>query len=148
MIIGPKIEAPGKLGVRFHAKEKPRVEGGSEWYYEERECQLAPTSMLLVRVLVGKVEQGDRLKAILRSIPIRQGQPGWNCVGWIKEALEKIKADGRVVGTSVLDWETVDKEAMAYCQRKKDQHRFDGQGNFDTEKAPTYDLIQRKEVIV
>lgn len=78
--------------------------------------------MLLFRVIVGKVEQRERLKEILRSFPIRQGQPGWNCVGWIKEALEKIRADGRVVVTSVLDWETVDKEAMAYCQRKKDQH--------------------------
>lgn len=103
-------------------------------------------SMLFVRVLVGKVEQGDRLKEILRSIPIRQGQPGWNCVGWIKEALEKIKADGRVVGTSVLDWETVDKEAMAYCQRIN--IGLTGRGILTPEKAPTYDSIQRKEVMV
>ena len=30
--------------------------------------------------------------------------------------------------------------AMNYCQRKKDQHRFDGQGS--------YDLIEGKETIV
>lgn len=38
-------------------------------------------------------------------------------------------------------------DAMGYCQRKKDQHRFDGKGNFDTSKAATYDLIEGKETI-
>jgi len=36
---------------------------------------------------------------------------------------------------------------MEYCQKKKDQHRFDALGDFDTGKAPTYDLIEGKEAI-
>jgi hypothetical protein len=31
--------------------------------------------------------------------------------------------------------------------KKKDQHRFDGRGKFDTSQVPTYDLIQGKETI-
>ncbi|KAJ5189668.1 hypothetical protein N7491_008287 [Penicillium cf. griseofulvum] len=50
----------------------------------------------------------------------------WNCVFWVKEALEVIKVDPKALGTSVVGWERVRNEAMAYCQRKKDQHRFDG----------------------
>lgn len=136
------------MGVRYHAKERPKLGGGSEWFFEERESPLAPTSMLLVRVVIGKIENGNRLVEILRNTPIRQGQPGWNCVGWVKEALEKLKVDPKALGTSIVEWEKVRGEAMNYCQRKKDQHRFDGQGNFDMRKVPTYDLMERKEIIV
>ncbi|KAF7509587.1 hypothetical protein GJ744_007625 [Endocarpon pusillum] len=52
------------------------------------------------------------------------------------------------MGTSVLEWESVRDEAMKYCQRKQDQHRFDGQGLYDSSKAPTYDLVEGKETIV
>jgi hypothetical protein len=133
--------------MRYHAKERPKQGGGSEWYFEERDCPLAPTNMLLVRIMIAKVENNSQLTSILRSTPIKQGEQGWNCVLWIKEALEKFEADDKVLGTSVIEWERVRDGAMTYCQRKKDQHRFDGKGNFDMSKVPTYDLIERKEKI-
>lgn len=77
--------------------------GGSEWRFEERESPLAPTSMLLVRVMVGKVADGNQLVESLRNTPIRQDQPGWNCVAWVKEALEMLKADTKALGTSVIE---------------------------------------------
>lgn len=55
LIVGPKVEAEDGIGVRYHAKERPKLGEGSEWFFEERECPLAPTSMLLVRIMVGKV---------------------------------------------------------------------------------------------
>jgi hypothetical protein len=90
-----------------------------EWFFEEREIPLAPTSMLLVRIMVGKVADGNRLVDILRKTPIRQGQPGWNCVLWVKEALQALKASGKALGTNVVEWEWVRNEAMSYCQQKK-----------------------------
>lgn len=78
--MGPKIETEGKMGVRYHAKERLKAPGVVEWEFEERESLLLATSMLLVRVIIGKVEDGSRLVEILRSIPIRQGQAGWNCI--------------------------------------------------------------------
>ncbi|KAL2846398.1 hypothetical protein BJY01DRAFT_263348 [Aspergillus pseudoustus] len=137
LIVGPKNESPGKNGSG----------GGSEWFFKERECPLTPTSMLLVRVKVGKVGDRNRLVNILQTTPIRQEQVGRNCVGWVEGALRRLKADGSALGTSAIDWETVRTQAMGYCQRKKDQHRFDGQASFDMTKAPTYDLIERKEII-
>lgn len=148
-MIGPKFEAEDAMGVRYHAKERPNfIGGGSEWFFEERECQRVPTSMLLVRIIVGKVTDKNRLVEILRKTPIRQGQPGWSCVSWVKEALKALEVDRKVLGMSVIGWDKVRNEAMGYCQRKKDQHSFDGQGNFDMAKVPTYDLIEQKEIIV
>lgn len=65
----------------------------------------------------------------------------------MKEALQRVKNDGKALGTSVLEWEKVRDGAMKYCQRKKDEHRFDGKGNFDMGLAPTYDLIKQRETI-
>ncbi|OQE85797.1 hypothetical protein PENNAL_c0023G00891 [Penicillium nalgiovense] len=129
LIVGPKVETENSTGFCYHANESPKLGGGSEWHFEELECSLTATSMLLVRIMVGK------------------GRPGWNCVAWVKEALETLQADNKALGTSMLEWSIVRNVAIAYCQRKKDQHRFDGQGNFDMRKAPTYDLLQQKETI-
>jgi hypothetical protein len=112
LIVGPKIEAEDSMGVRYHAKERPKLAGGFEWYFEERECPLISTSMLLVRAMVGKVTDGNRLVEILRNTPIRQGQPGWNRVSWVKEALETLDADSKALGTRVTEWEKVRSEAM------------------------------------
>lgn len=101
--MGPKVEAEDSIGVRYHAKEGLESAGGSKWFFEERECPLAPTSMLLVRIIVRKVADGNRLVEILRNTPIRQGQPGWNCVLWVKEALEMLKVDPKALGTSVVE---------------------------------------------
>lgn len=131
--------------MRYHATERWAQEGGSEWYFQERDCSLAPTNMLLVRIMIAKVEDNGQLISILRNTPIRGDEQGWNCVLWIKEALERLATNGKTLGTSVTEWRRVRDAAMEYCQRKKDEHRFDGKGNFDTKKVPTYDLIEEKE---
>lgn len=63
------------MGFRYQAKERLEMGGGSKWFFEERECPLIPTSMLLVRVMVGRVVDGNRLVEILPNTSIRQGQP-------------------------------------------------------------------------
>ncbi|KAI9700031.1 MAG: hypothetical protein M1836_002565 [Candelina mexicana] len=146
-MVGPKIEKEGGSGMRYHAKVRPKQGGGLEWYFEERDCPLAPTNMLLVRVMIAKVEDHGQLSSVLRSTPIRQGEQGWNCVLWIKEALEELQANGKALGTRVTEWAKVREGVMTYIQRKKDQHRFDGRGHFDTSKVPTYDLIEQKETV-
>ncbi|KAJ5276984.1 hypothetical protein N7524_003137 [Penicillium chrysogenum] len=88
--------------------------GIAEWAFEDRESPLLATSMLLVRVIIGKVEDGNRLVEILRSTPTRQGQAGWNCVFRVKEALDALKADGNVLGTNVTEWEKIRSEASAF----------------------------------
>lgn len=101
----------------------------------------------MVRILIAKIENREALAQLLRQIPIRQGTQGWNCVAWIKEALEQLQMSTNVIGTSVVEWEAVHDAAMSYVQNKKDQHRFDGKGSFDTKRVPTFDLIQGQETI-
>jgi hypothetical protein len=83
----------------------------------------------------------------LQQIPVRGGQSGWNCVSWVQEALSEIGRSKKVVGTSVVGWKAVRDAAMEYVQQKKEQHRFDGEGNFESSHVPTFDLIQKKETI-
>jgi hypothetical protein len=37
--------------------------------------------------------------------------------------------------------------AMNIVQRKKEEYQFDGEGDFDMQKAPTFDLIEGKETV-
>lgn len=106
--------------------------------------------MLLVRIMIGKVADMDRLIAAFENTPIRGGQPGydqWNCVAWIQEALELAQRDGKALGAAVTDWSSVRDTAMWYVEKKKNEHRFDGQAHFDQSKAPTWDILEKRETI-
>jgi hypothetical protein len=153
LIVGPKTEDADSKGARFHAKERIRLVGNppmpkSVWEYEERESTMMPTSMLLVRVMIGKVKDRNRLESLLRNTPVRPGIDGWNCVAWVKEALEIALCDKKVMGNPKhLDWDAVRDTAMWYVEQKKAEHRFDGQRNFDQTKVATWDMIDGIERI-
>lgn len=55
--VGLKTEFEGGQGMRYHAKERMKEGGGSEWVFEERIMPLAPTNMLLVRVMIGRIKK-------------------------------------------------------------------------------------------
>lgn len=103
--------------------------------------------MLLVRILVGKVKSMDRLRAIFEKTPIRPEDKSWNCVGWVREALSAALQDGRALGTSAGDWESVRNAAMWYIERKKAGHRFDGRVHHDMKKAATWDMLESTELV-
>ncbi|KAH8742342.1 hypothetical protein F5883DRAFT_513450 [Diaporthe sp. PMI_573] len=72
LIVGPKTESEGSQGHRFHAKERLGFVGSppvaqSVWQYEELDIPMVPTSMLLVRIVVGKVKSMSRLRSIFES---------------------------------------------------------------------------------
>jgi len=147
LLVGPKMEVESGRGTRYHAMERMNEAGRSQWYFEERDVTLLATSMLLVRIMIGKVMKKDRIASVLHNVPIRQGEMGWNCVSWVKEALRDLDADGKALGTSVMGWQAVRDGAMRYVQQKKADHRFDGKGNFDMKFAATFDLLDGKETI-
>ncbi|KAA8618942.1 hypothetical protein A1F94_005562 [Pyrenophora tritici-repentis] len=130
LVVGPKNQKEEKQGdqgkgTRYHAKHGITAEGQMEWLFEEKKTSMLPTSALLVRVLIAKVENKDRLQSILRNTPFKQGVVGWNCVAWVQEALQSLEADGKALGTGVTEWTKVKTSAMEYCQRKREEHRFD-----------------------
>lgn len=130
----------------MHAREYPSPTG-STWVYEHRDITMNPTAMILVRVVVGKITDMNQLVTILESVPVRGNVLGWNCVEWVKEALQLLGEDKTALGTKVTDWNTVRDAAMEYAERKAAEHRFDGTvSTFDTRKVPTYDLLTRREI--
>lgn len=133
--------------MQYDAKERLTTAGQSEWYFEEKEVELLATGMLLVRITIGKVVKNARLVRVLHEVPVRQSKRGWNCVSWMKEALEAIDTDGQALGTSVVGWQTARERAMWYIEKKKAEHRFDGKWNFDMRFAPTYNLLDGKETM-
>ncbi|TKA64707.1 hypothetical protein B0A55_10094 [Friedmanniomyces simplex] len=150
IIVGPKIIVPESEGRRFHAREKMTpVDETIKWIWGFEECTttMDPTQMILARVLIGKIANTKRLESVLRSTPVRAAKPGWNCVEWVKEALQGLNEDGKALGTSVMDWESVRDAAMGYVASKIAQHRFDRKGTFDMLKVATWDLLEGKESI-
>lgn len=135
--------------MRYHVKDSILEGGLVQWTLEERDIPLFATQMLLARILVGKVADKERLIHLLRSVPVVQGDKSWTCVSWVKHALESLRADGRALGTSKVDWDTVGDAAIKYCQEKKDQGRYDVSRPevFDMKKAATFDLLEGRETI-
>ncbi|KAG6842981.1 hypothetical protein H0H93_002665, partial [Arthromyces matolae] len=152
-------EDTNSKGIRIHAKEKisPSVDGEMKpvWEFENREILMRPVDMILVRVLIGKVKDMGRTVGILEGVPMRGGQDGWNCVGWVKEGVEALVRDGKALGRCAqaamgVDWVSLRDAAMEYVHRKEAEHRFDGkaqEGLFDSSKVPTYDLLEGSETI-
>ncbi|KAK1656971.1 hypothetical protein BDP55DRAFT_568275 [Colletotrichum godetiae] len=150
-IVGPKTESVNSHGRRFHAKETMTFEGTpptpkSRWVYENRETSLAPTSMLLIRVVIAKVKDKSRLQSIFEDTPLRPEVEGWNCVGWAKESFETALRDGNALGTSADNWKLVRDTVMWYIEKKKAEHRFDGTSDYDPTKAPTWDMLDNREL--
>lgn len=100
--------------------------------------------LVLVRVLVAKVQSRRDVEEVLRTTELRTSENGWNCVGWVKEALEKLQATpGCLAGRRVLEWERIRERAMGFANAKVEGHRFDGAGRFtdvDMKMVPTWDL--------
>ncbi|KAF4955405.1 hypothetical protein FGADI_4585 [Fusarium gaditjirri] len=112
LLVGPKAEGGETRGKRFHAKERIYSGTQSVWEFSDQETGTASTLMILVRIQIAKVKSLKKLEGTLRSVPVRGEQPGWNCVGWVKEALAALQNDNDALGTAVLDWTTVRDTAM------------------------------------
>ena len=152
-IIGPKNESTSASGRRYHAKETMQNVDGlvkNVWAFEDRQISLQPTSAILVRIMIGKVADKTRLQEAFAKTPIRAGLQGyddWNCVFWVEEALSWAAHDGKALGKCHTDWTYVKDTAMWYVAKKAADHRFDGEGQFDQSKVPTWDALEGKEVI-
>lgn len=152
-MVGPKNEKDNSRGVRYHAKEVLHTTTMAwEWQFEKVETSLGTTRMILVRMMVAKVVDDGRLDEILRAVVMQPGTPGWNCVGWVKDALEALERDGRALGTRVIQWDKVRNTAMEFCTRKETEDRFklttsNNPKKYDLSKVPTYNLLDRKEVV-
>ncbi|KAI5369202.1 hypothetical protein Slin14017_G000810 [Septoria linicola] len=144
LIVGPKNETPSQVpGKRYHVRNTP-TQG---WKYEEAELHnVRTTNNLLARILIAKVEDHERLVAILRSIPIVQNDPNWRCRSWIANALAELAKDDKAVGTSQLNWAVVEMTARQYVARKTAAGRYQRAEDMLKPK-PTWDMLENKETV-
>jgi hypothetical protein len=148
LIVGPKDEAQGAQGKRYHIKNQIDPETGRErWVYEEFDVPMQPTGMLLVRILIAKVEKPNRLGQLLSRVTLVQDDTDWNCKNWVKDSLRALEEDGKSLGTAQTDWAYVQQMAYWYVDLKKSQKRFDGTGDWDVMKVPTFDVLVNQETI-
>lgn len=142
-------------GTKFHAKEDMSRQPYT-WTMTEEEETLGThqSARLLTRTLIGKVNNRQTLETTLKSIPVRAGQEGhdgWNCVAWVKEAVEELAEEGNdALCSSMLDWPRIRAKALEYTREKVASHRFDGKPatyKFVQEDIPTYDMVTDKEIV-
>ncbi|KAI0389309.1 hypothetical protein F5Y17DRAFT_462871 [Xylariaceae sp. FL0594] len=140
---------------------QPRMPGGEDkyhwglisetrqevWIYEEIDVKMRASSLILARILVGKVKDMSKLRAVFERTQVRPEVEGWNCVSWVKEALTAAFQDGKALGTNAGSWESVRDFAMQYVAEKKAKHRYDGQVQFNREQVATWDLLEGRELV-
>jgi hypothetical protein len=104
------------------------------------------TVQLLARILIGKVEDLDRLDTILESVPVIQGDPNWRCKSWIVSAVEAIAKDGKAVGTSILDWAKIEELGRRYVTEKTAAGRYNERSLLEGPR-PTWGMLENKETV-
>jgi hypothetical protein len=145
LVQGPKPEQRNSWGYQFYTFPA-RIDGRGEMIYNEISQGFGKEPAPLVRMVIGKIHDVPRLFCVMRSVRIARERT-WDGAAWVRDALNALQEDGRAMGTSVLEWDTVKHEVLNYLRYKDGQHRFDGRGNFDTSRPATYDLLRRVEVI-
>ncbi|EFR01047.1 hypothetical protein MGYG_04050 [Nannizzia gypsea CBS 118893] len=143
-LVGPKVEDANEVpGDRYHVKNSPL----GVWEYEELPLRnVRNTVNLLVRLVIGKVEDEERLIKIFRQVPLVQNDESWRCRTWVKEALGAIAKDGQAVGSAVLEWEKIEAKARSYVADKTAGGRFNSVEKLAHPK-PTWDMTENKEEI-
>lgn len=129
--------------MRYHVKN-PATQG---WVYEEKEIRdVRNTSNLLVRILIAKVTDEERLARIFRGVPIVQNDPNWRCRTWVANALQGLKEDGKAVGTAVLEWGDIEALGRQYAGEKTKAGRYRDVKLADKPK-PTWNMLENKEIV-
>ncbi|KAL2828457.1 hypothetical protein BDW59DRAFT_178837 [Aspergillus cavernicola] len=119
-----------------------------EWHFQEQECPLIPTSMLLVRVMIGKVKDGHRLAEVMRNTAIRQNETGWNCVFWVKVHWKGSKLMARPWGQASFVGKRSAERQWDIASERRISIALTARETSDMSQAPTYDLIKRKELVL
>ncbi|KAI9827422.1 MAG: hypothetical protein M1819_006963 [Sarea resinae] len=148
-LVSPKKEAGTQNETtRYHVVNRPAMRDGAVkdmWTYEQRDLVSMKTQMLLVRVLIAKIAKPRAaFDECLARVPVVQDDPDWRCRAWVSNALARL-VDDKILGGQTQDWTFIERESVAYVERKKTEGRF--QKEPAPTEVPTYDLIVAKEVV-
>lgn len=112
-LLVPTEPMPTSQALRINARNYHNSTDSTSWYYEEIKVPIGDTPKLLAQKHIGNIVNLDDSLETLRDIPLRQGDPEWNCVVWVQQALEALRSEygGMKVGPET-DWATLREEVM------------------------------------
>jgi hypothetical protein len=125
LVVGPQTAWRTDPGTRYHVAHLG--DNLDRYLYEEQDIPLnAVAQRGLVRIAVCKVTDEDRVRSILRDLPIRANDSAFNCHTWVREAFRELHDDGKAVKSYLKadDWDAVEACARKYHKRKRDAGRF------------------------
>lgn len=100
-----------------------------------------------MRVVIAKITASILdVERALEAVPVYQVDEGagrkFNCKTWVRDAFIALMEQG-LVRTS-LGGEEVERRALEYLDRKRDEGRWDGAGG---EGVPCMDLLEGREIV-
>ncbi|OBT42517.1 hypothetical protein VE00_06235 [Pseudogymnoascus sp. WSF 3629] len=143
-LVGPKTGKSKEVpGTRYHVKNSI-VTG---WNYEELNLRdVQNTTTLLARLLIAKIEDDECLKEVFRTTPLVQNDPNWRCRTWVEQVLASIISDGKIVGTSQLDWRAIEQTGREYVAKKKSAGRYTNATDLMGPR-PTWNMLENQEIV-
>ncbi|KYK59914.1 hypothetical protein DCS_01048 [Drechmeria coniospora] len=139
----PSSRPRAVAGTRYHAKNP--LPGG--WRYEQVPLLNARhTPNLLVRVLISKIADEDRVIDILRHASLVPNDPNFRCRRWIADALDRLQHDAETMGTAFLDRHAVETVRRDYLRSKSADGRFAEPDSLDNRRPkPAWDVLKNME---
>lgn len=156
LFIAPKTAKSST--TKHHAKNTLLVDGSGgmsqPWRYEHTAVPDVATELyLLARIVIAKVVMPcDQVYEILESVPVYQVDDAdeakaraFDCRTWVEDAFRELRERG-AVSARWEEWGEVERRALEYVERKKEQGRWDkrcegGKG------VPMMDLFTEKECV-
>ncbi|KOS21900.1 hypothetical protein ESCO_001639 [Escovopsis weberi] len=151
LITGPKNDIVNSKAPTFgvhHVKERlvQRLDSlvlDPEWYYAHSH---EDEGRILVRILIGKVRDLDRLQDALGRV--RPSNVQHYCsVDWVQHAVAAVMNDRKTLSSCVADWRLIRDTAMQYVAAKRDARRLDFRGMLSTGRPATWDLLKNTELV-
>lgn len=153
LLVGPKRDEDPYDAMQYHVKNtiQPGV-SGQPWVFESSRLGDSETRFrLLTRVLIAKIGDPSSIDASLRSVPVVQGDPDFNCISWVRSAIETLNAHGVLSVSKFVDWSTIDQQCKDYVAKKKQAGRWSSSPTSDSKhkfvKIPTWDMLQGREIV-
>jgi hypothetical protein len=98
---------------------------------------------LLARIVIAKIKNEEQLVNLHRTIPVVSHDKNWRYRTWIRSALDELE-DNHALGTSMLDWETIEEFARRYVGDKTRSGRYQTEQDILAPK-PMFDMLEGKE---
>ena len=143
LLVGPDTAARDAAGTRHHVRHD---QGTQNVFCEEQDMDLALAQTIHVRIAFAKVVSVAQLQKTLRNLPLKDSDPTWTCLSWVKLAFQKLVENRTALKGYVFrdDWSAIEARARRYVQEKREQRRTLYLAGI-THSIPTWNFWEKRE---